>query len=404
MKSEVIKKTIKNNLRFVHVKNKSNDIVINLYVKVGSFDETENTRGISHFIEHMLWQGTKNYTGFEIRQKIKDLDATYNAYTSIKRTCYSIFGPKRHYEKLLKILLDVVQNPSFDKAEIERERNVILDEYKRGLDDPKVILDKKIHSFIFKDTNLSYLPIGTFENISSFTREDLVSFYEKHYFSNNMIISVTGNLTEPEKLIEKYFTLEEKEPIKRELKIPTFKGIHQFSLSEGVLATHFGLVFKAVNYFDKDYPVFEIIDYLLDYGKEINLLESIRQNLGLTYHINTIQTTYQESGYLSINTTVEPDKIDFLKESIFKEIEKLKTVSKKELNYVKRKMKKNYNSIKKYPFIIESLVINNELFGSEESYKKRLELIEKVSSEDIKRVCDTYFNDYLVGVIYPKEV
>ncbi|MCK9439562.1 insulinase family protein, partial [Patescibacteria group bacterium] len=110
MKSEVIKKTIKNNLRFVHVKNKSNDIVINLYVKVGSFDETENTRGISHFIEHMLWQGTKNHTGFEIRQKIKDLDATYNAYTSIKRTCYSIFGPKRHYEKLLKILLDVVQN------------------------------------------------------------------------------------------------------------------------------------------------------------------------------------------------------------------------------------------------------------------------------------------------------
>jgi predicted Zn-dependent peptidase len=79
-------------------------------------------------------------------------------------------------------------------------------------------------------------------------------------------------------------------------------------------------------------------------------------------------------------------------------------VSKKELNYVKRKMRKNYNSIKKYPFILESLVINNELFGSEESYKKKLELIEKFSSEDIKRVCDTYFNDYLVGVTYPKEV
>lgn len=402
MKSEVIKKTLKNNLRFIHIKNKSNNIAIHLYVRVGSFDETENTRGISHFIEHMLWQGTKNNTGLEIRQKIKDLDATYNAYTSLKRTCYSIFGPRRHYEKLLKILLDVIQNPIFDQKEIERERNVILDEYKRSLDDPKVILDKKIHSLIFKDTNLSYLPIGTLENISSFTKEDLVSFYEKHYFSNNMIISVSGNLTDPEKTIEKYFTLEEKEPIKRELKIPSFKGVYHFSLSEGVLATHFGLVFKSVNYFDKDYPVFEIIDHLLDYGKEINLLESIRQNLGLSYSIHTNQISYQESGYLSINTTIEPSKIDFLKESIFKEIEKLKTISKKELNYVKKKLIKSYNSIKKYPFILETLVINHELFGSEESYKKRIELIEKVTCEDIKRVYETYFNDYLIGVIQPK--
>jgi predicted Zn-dependent peptidase len=141
---------------------------------------------------------------------------------------------------------------------------------------------------------------------------------------------------------------------------------------------------------------------MLDYGKEINLLESIRQNLGLTYSINSSQTSFQEAGYFSIYTTIEIDKIDFLKESIFKELEKLKTVSSKELKYIKRKMKKNYNSINKYPFLIESTVINSELFGCEESYKKRIELIEKVSSEDIKRVFDTYFNDYLIGVIHPK--
>lgn len=404
MKSAIIKKTLKNNLRFVHIKNKSNNITINLYVNVGSFDETKKTRGISHFIEHMLWQGTKNQTGLEIRQKIKDIDAIYNAYTSLKKTCYTIYGPRRNFEKMLKIILDVVQNPNFDKAEIERERNVILDEYKRGLDNPKVILDKKIHSLVFKDTNLSNLPIGILENISSFKKEDLVNFYKKHYFSNNMIISITGNLEEPEKLIEKYFSLKEKKPIKRKLKIPTFKGIHQFNVNEGVSATHFNLVFKSVNYTNKDYPVFEIIEFLLNYGKEINLFESIRQNLGLTYSIFTSQISYQEAGYLSIKTTVDPDKIDFLKESIFKEISKLKNVSKKELNYAKRKMHKALNSIKTEPFLLERLAIQNELFGYEESYKKRLELIEKVSSEDIKRAYDTYFNDYLIGVISPKEI
>ena len=402
MKSTIIKKTLKNNLRFVHIKNKSNKIEINLYVKVGSFDETEKTRGISHFIEHILWQGTKNQTGLEIRQKIKDLDSTYNASTSLKKTCYTISGPRRHYEKLLKILLDVVQNPSFDKKEIERERNVILDEYKRGLDDPKIILDKKIHSFIFKNTSLSNLPIGTFENIRSFTREDLISFYKKYYFSNNMLISITGNLENPDKIIEKYFTLKKKKTLKRKLKTPNFKGIYKFCLNKGVLVTHFGLVFKAVNYFDKNYPVFEIINYLLDNGKEINLLESIRQNLGLTYSINTYQTAYQESGYLSINTTIEPDKIDFLKESIFKEISKLKTISKKELNSAKKKIKKMYNSLKKHPFILEMLVINHELFGAEESIEKKIESIEKVTCEDIKKVYDTYFNDYLIGIIKPR--
>jgi predicted Zn-dependent peptidase len=402
MKSEVIKKTIKNNLRFIHVKNKQNNIVINLYVKVGSFDEDEKTRGISHFIEHMLWQGTENQTGLEIRTKIKDMDGSYNAYTSLKRTCYTIYGPRRHYEKLLKILLDVIQKPLFDEKEIERERNVILDEYKRSLDDPQIILKNKIHSLIFKDTNLSNLPIGTFENIKSFTRKDLVNFYKKHYFSNNMIISVTGNLESPEKLIEEYFTLEEKPSLKRELKIPLFKGIHQFNLNEGVLATHFGLVFKSVDYFNKDYSVFEVIDYMLDFGKEINLLESIRQNLGLSYSINTSQISFQEAGYFSINTTVETSKIDFLKESIFKELEKLKAVSSKELKFIKRKMKKDYNSIKKYSFMVESIAINHELFGCEESIEEKIKLIEKVSIEDIKRVCNTYFNDYLIGIIQPK--
>ncbi len=402
MKSEVIKKNLKNNLRFIHIKNKQNEIVINLYVKVGSFDETEETRGISHFIEHMLWQGTENNTGLQIRTKIKDLDGSYNAYTSLKRTCFTIRGPRRHYEKLLKIILDVVSKPLFDEKELERERLVILDEYKRGLDDPKTILDKKIHSFIFKDTNLSYLPIGTYENIQSFTKEDLVSFYKKHYFSNNMIISITGNLEKPEELIEKHFILEKKSITKRKLKIPAFKGVHQFNLNEGVLATHFGLVFKTVNYFDKDLPVFEVIDYLLDYGKEINLLESIRQNLGLSYSIYTAQVSFQEAGYLSINTTVEPNKIDFLKESIFKEIDKIKTISSKELKFIKRKIKKGYNSIKKYPIFLESITIENELFGRDNSYEKRIELIEKVTSEDLKRVCEGYFNDYLIGVIQPK--
>lgn len=404
MKSEVIKKTLKNNLRFIHVKNKSNNIVINLYVKVGSFDEDEKTRGISHFIEHMLWQGTKNNTGLEIRTKIKDLDSSYNAFTTFKRTCYTISGPRRHYEKLVKILLDVIQNPLFDLKELERERNVILDEYKRGLDDPNTILHKRIHSLIFKDTNLSYLPIGNLENISSFTRDDLINFYKKHYFSNNMVISVSGNLENPEKVIEKHFILEEKEPIKRELKKSDFKGIHTFSLNQGVLATHFGLVFRSVDYFDKDYPVFEIIDYLLDYGKEVNLLESIRQNLGLSYSINSSNRSFQENGYLSINTTVEPDKIDFLKESIFKELEKLKDLSLKELNFIKRKIKKDYKSLKKYPFVIESLAIDNELFGKEECIDNKIKLMEDVTCEDIKRVYNNYFNDYLVGVIHPKEV
>ncbi|MFA5528778.1 MAG: pitrilysin family protein [Peptostreptococcales bacterium] len=402
MKSEVIKKNLKNNLRFVHVKNKSNNIVINLYVGVGSFDETLENNGISHFIEHLLWQGTKNNTGLEIRTKIKDLDSSYNAYTAFKRTCYTIRGPRRHYEKLVKILLDVIQNPLFDLKEIERERNVILDEYKRGLDDPHTILHKKIHVLIFKDTNFSNLPIGTFENISSFTRDDLINFYKKHYFSNNIVISVSGNLETPEKVIEKHFFLEEKEPTKRELKKSEFKGIHTFSLNQGVLATHFGLVFKSVDYFSKDYPVFEIIDYLLDFGKEVNLLENIRQNLGLSYSINSSNHSFQENGYLSINTTVEPEKIDFLKESIFKELEKLKSLSLKELNFIKRKIKKDYKSIKKYPFIIETLAVDNAFFGKEESIDNKIKLMEDVTCEDIKRVSETYFNDYLIGTISPK--
>jgi len=404
MKSEIIKKNLSNGLRFIHIKNKDKHVIINVFVKVGSQDETPENNGISHFLEHMIWQGSKNYTAEKLRSDLKDMDANFNASTSFKRTNHFISGPRRHYEKMLKILLDSIQNPVFDKEEIERERKVILDEYKRTTDDSLAILQKSVFKTLFKDHSLSQLPIGTEENIKNITREDLIEYYNKHYVANNMIISISGDLEEPEKLIEKYFTLKSGEIITKEEKITTKLESKTFiKLKESISATRINISFLTPEYTHKDTTIIEIIDYLLDYGKDINLTTSIRQKLGLTYSIYASNLPLKEGGIFSITTTTNPEQVELLVESILAEFNKFETIKQKELNRAKQKLLQTHRKINLMPFFLQEKTAQQELYGYTDTEEKKPQIIKEATAKDLKRIVDEYFRNCLITIVEPRE-
>jgi len=404
MKSEIIKKTLSNGLRFIHVKNKAKHIIINVYVKVGSQDETPENNGISHFLEHMIWQGSKNYTAEKLRADLKDMDANFNASTSFKRTNHYVAGPRRHYEKMLKILLDSIQNPSFDLTEIERERKVILDEYKRTTDDSRLILQKSVFKTLFKDHSLSQLPIGTEENIKNITREDLIKYYNKHYVANNMIISISGDLEEPEKLIEKYLTLKPGEIITKEEKTDFKLKTKEFiKLKESISATRINISFLTPEYAHKDTAIIEIIDYLLDYGKDINLTTSIRQKLGLTYSISASNFPLKEVGVFSITTTTSTEQVELLIDSILSEFKKFESIKQKELKRAKQKLIQTHRKIKLMPFFLQEEIAQSELLGYNEAEEKKPQIIKEATAEDIKRIINDYFSNYIVTIVEPRE-
>jgi len=404
MKSEIIKKTLSNGLRFIHVKNKAKHIIINVYVKVGSQDETPENNGISHFLEHMIWQGSKNYTAEKLRADLKDMDANFNASTSFKRTNHYVAGPRRHYEKMLKILLDSIQNPSFDSTEIERERKVILDEYKRTTDDSRLILQKSVFKTLFKDHSLSQLPIGTEENIKNITREDLIKYYNKYYVANNMIISISGDLEEPEKLIEKYLTLKPGEIIIKEEKTDFKLKTKEFiKLKESISATRINISFLTPEYAHKDTAIIEIIDYLLDYGKDINLTTSIRQKLGLTYSISASNFPLKEVGVFSITTTTSTEQVELLIDSILSEFKKFESIKQKELKRAKQKLIQTHRKIKLMPFFLQEEIAQSELLGYNEAEDKKPQIIKEATAEDIKRIINDYFSNYIVTIVEPRE-
>lgn len=404
MKSEIIKKTLSNGLRFIHVKNKAKHIIINVYVKVGSQDETPENNGISHFLEHMIWQGSKNYTAEKLRADLKDMDANFNASTSFKRTNHYVAGPRRHYEKMLKILLDSIQNPSFDSTEIERERKVILDEYKRTTDDSRLILQKSVFKTLFKDHSLSQLPIGTEENIKNITREDLIKYYNKYYVANNMIISISGDLEEPEKLIEKYLTLKPGEIIIKEEKTDFKLKTKEFiKLKESISATRINISFLTPEYAHKDTAIIEIIDYLLDYGKDINLTTSIRQKLGLTYSISASNFPLKEVGVFSITTTTSTEQVELLIDSILSEFKKFESIKQKELKRAKQKLLQTHRKIKLMPFFLQEEIAQSELLGYNEAEEKKPQIIKEATAEDIKRIINDYFSNYIVTIVEPRE-
>ncbi len=404
MKSEIIRKTLSNGLRFVHIKNKSNNITIKVSLLCGSQNETSENNGISHFLEHMIWQGSKNYTAEGLREDLKDMNANFNASTSFKRTSHFISGPRRHYEKMLKILLDAIQDPLFDEKEIERERTVILDEYKRRLDDSGFILQKSLFKKLFGDNSLSQTVIGTEGNIKNITRDQLIDYYNKYYVSNNMIVSVSGNIDHPEELIEKYFTLKEGKIIKmQEFTKPKLNSKDITRLKESKCATFLDISFLTPEYTHKDTAIIEIINYILDYGNDINLETTIRQKLGLTYSISTNNFPLQEIGVFSIKTTTNKEKTDLVVEAVLEELKKLENLKAKELNRAKKKIIQAHKKINLIPFVFEEIVIQGDLLGYTEAYSNRPKYIQEATIEDIKRVMNEYFKNYLITIVEPRE-
>lgn len=402
MKSEVIKKTLSNGLRLIHVKNKSNNIIIKLTVKVGSQNETEENNGITHFLEHILWQGTKTKTAEEIRLDIKEIDAYFNAFTGFKKTNHFLSGPRKHFEKMIKILFDIIQNPLFEEKEIERERNVILDEYKRESDNPNQILTTVIYNSVFKDHSLGKPVIGTEENIKKFTKEQLIEYYTKYYVANNILISVIGNIDKPEELIEKYFTLKEGILDEYDLITPAPLENKEIILSESNSSNYIGLAFLTSSINHKDTAGINIIDLLLEYGKDINLKSAVRQKQGLTYSISSSNRIYRETGILIIRTTSPIDKVEVVINTIISEIKKLENLKTQELNFAKKKLIKNTKSSSKWPIFIEEKENDRELFGFVDTTEEEINKIKQVSTADIKRIAKEYFSNYLTVIIKPK--
>ena len=399
------KYTLENGLTLIYDRKPTKSAAIEILVKVGSNYESESLLGISHFLEHMIFEGTKKRkTSRDISNEIEKLGGEINAYTTTDRTAFFIKILNKHFERSLDILSDVLQNSVFDSKVIEKERKVILKEIDMVNDQPRFfqwILFQKNLVKRHPAKNPTYGTIGTMRKIS---RDDLLSHYKKYYAPNNMIISIVGNVKNIKKKIEKKFRNFNSRSI------PKYKKVFEFdNKSRSVVFkkklnnSYMVLGYKTQPRVSKESFVLDLVLGVLGRGQSGRIFDEVRNKRGLAYEVGVNHEASVDYGYFAIYLNTDKKNIRKIKKIILKEFEKLKNISDKELNESKTFVEGQFLMENEDNFHLADKMAFWELIKDACFVKKYVKEIKKITKQDIAGVVNKYLNkNYTLAIIEQK--
>ena len=383
---------------------------VQLWVKAGSVDETPENNGISHFLEHIIFKGTENYSVSEISRAVESRGGIINAGTSKEFTCYYIDIPSSGFTDAIKIIADVAnQKAIFPEDEIERERTVIIEEIKRSEDSPENVLYETFNKQLFTVTPYKWRVIGSTEVVSKLSRQDLISYYKKFYVPNNMVLVIVGdiNYKETKKLVEKLFSEAKKSDV------PERK-----SLIEPVSEPSFERVKKPVNYSyllmgflgpevqQEEYQITaDVLSIILGVGRSSRLYHKLREEQQLVYSIGSGFYTQKGTGVFFISALCSPENVETVKDEVSREIEKIITeeIPEEELKKAREIVKSQwYFEFETYHQQAQTVgywaLMENLGF-----IKNYLKNINKVDSNLIKKFLKIYYTGLTTTVVDPQE-
>ncbi|KGM93618.1 insulinase family protein [Clostridium botulinum] len=307
------KYTLNNGINLITIRKDTQLAAINLGVKIGSIYEGKDQKGIAHFVEHMLFKGTKNRDNKTLNEELEQRAGEYNAYTDYTSTVYSITALKEEFEKSLELFSDMAQNSIFPKEEMEKERGVILAEIRTSKDDIEDYSYKKTVEYAFKKSPLRINTIGTDKSVKAFTRKDLVDFYNKYYVPNNTYITVVSSKNHEEvlKLVEKYFSNWTSKEVKRsevisEENISCKKVSYKKDIEQSTIIYLY--TFHDLN--KKEELALRILNYKLGESANSLLFRKLREEKGLAYDIYSELDATKNVKILNIYTAVNEEDVE----------------------------------------------------------------------------------------------
>lgn len=288
----IIEKQLKNGIKLImHPIDYLKSATVGIIIKTGSYYENAENNGISHFLEHMLFKGTKNLSSKEIAEKIDDIGGQLNAFTSKEHTCFYAKVLGEHIDIGIDVLNDMLTNSIFDPIEIEKEKGVISEEISMYQDFPEDLVFEILNTNMLKNTSLSMPILGIEDTIKTFNRDILLNYFREHYNSKNMVISVVGNFN-PQDILDKlndtFGLLNESNGVKNNIvdfdlsKNNTIEGINK-----DIEQLNLCLGFYGPETYSKDmFPVL-IVNNILGGTMSSRLFQKIREEKGLVYTIES---------------------------------------------------------------------------------------------------------------------
>jgi predicted Zn-dependent peptidase len=361
----------------------------------GSRLEDERLAGVSHFIEHLFFKGTrKRPTSKEIADAIEGIGGFINASTDKELTAYWTRVPSEHMDVGLDVLFDIVSNSRLDPADVERERMVILEELKMYQDQPQDYVQNLFEELMWPGHPLGRDIAGTEASVSRLTRDDILEYADAHYRLPNLVIGAAGSLNQDATLsaVRPLLTLAPDSNGMLEAHAPApLAGAHVLVRRQRTEQAHICLGVRAVDYFHPDRYALDILNTVLGEGMSSRLFLNIREHLGLAYDVHSFTQKHRDTGYLGVYLGVDPKKAVEAVKAVVAELESVSEhdVEPAELErakeFTKGRLRLELESTNGVAFW---LTYQELLIGQIRTIEEELELVDAVTASDIRRVAD----------------
>lgn len=403
-----IKKTVlKNGLKVITIKKDTKIASVNVGVSIGAMYENLNEKGISHFIEHMLFKGTTSRSNEKLNEELEYLGGEYNAYTDYDSTVYTISCLEEEIENGIKLLGDMMINSNFPEEEIEKERSVILAEIRTSKDDIEDLSFKKTDEVAFEKSHLRYDVIGIEKNVDNFKRDDLLNFYNENYGPNNSIVTIVSSFEHDKalKLVEESFK-DWKRVDNRKINITLEKNkdIEVTSYKNEIEQSTIVYLYTFNDLKKDDEISLRILNHRLGESANSLLFREVRENRGLAYDIFTHLDISKDSKVLYIYTSVGDEDVNEAKNAIDSVIEDihLKNIkfTDRDLEIMKKVHKTAVISTLEDSAELCNYILHQEL--EEEDlleFVKDMERINKIEKEQIYEIASKVLKDPTIHIL-----
>ncbi len=336
--------TLPNGIRVVSERIPSvRSVAVGAWLAAGSRDEAAEDNGISHFIEHMVFKGTRRRRTHHIAQRMEAVGGYLNAFTSKEYTCYYARALDEHLERALDVVLDLVVSPTLPEKEVEKEKEVIVEEMKMYEDAPEDLIFDKYEEVLYPHHALGRPVLGVPETVRSFTRERLRDYIDTHYAPNRLVVAVAGNVDHDAvvRMVERLTAELDRtpKPIHRE-PANGYDAVERFE-RRPIQQAHLVMGTRAPGLSDPRRTVVNMLNTVLGGGMSSRLSQNIREKYGYCYNIYSFANMLSDTGDFGVYMGTDASKVERSQRLIGRELEKLvqKPVSPRALAQAKNQLK-----------------------------------------------------------------
>ncbi len=394
----LVRTILDNGLKVVLLEDHAAPVVaLNVWVRVGSADERPEEAGMAHVFEHMLFKGTERRAVGEIASTVEAAGGNINAFTSFDMTVYHITMASRDLSIGIDVLTDAVQHSTFEPEELAKEEEVVLEEIRRGKDSPHRELSQGTFDLAYDEHAYRLPVIGTEESVKSFTRAQLIDFYQRWYVPNNMTFVAVGDLDPDAVLAQLREAFSDAKPRKDLVHPRTVEPVRSAPrasvLRRDFEQTLVGLAYPITAFRDDDTAYLDLLSMVLGSGESSRLYRNIKDRYDFVHTISTSAYTPLDAGLFFVDAALDPEGIETTLAAVAEEIELMRAYGPSDVElerarvnllssqvYEKETMQGQARKLGYYETLADGI-------EAEAAY---LERVERATAEDLKRVAQAY--------------